>query len=143
MGATVELLNTIPDVVQCGNKVPLKFQASDNYIKSAGTKAEIILEWTAVALADEYFDLLLFGETVRFTCKASPDNSGVQFHDNTLGETLANWVALLAEDLQKNYLISRYYDLDVDGAEITITAKTEGSDYSQEFTAGSGNRLHA
>jgi hypothetical protein len=138
LGATVELLNAIPDVVLCGNHVPLKFQASTNLISSSGSKAEIILTWSAVALANEYFDLLLYGETVRFTCKASPDNSGIQFHDNSLGETLNNWVALLAEDLGKNYLIARYYDLDVTGAAITITAKAEGSEYSQEFTAGAG-----
>jgi hypothetical protein len=138
LGATVELLNTIPDVVLAGNKVPLQFQASQNYIVSAGTKAQIILTWTAVALANEYFDLLLNCETVRFTCKAAPDNSGIQFHDNSGALTLANWVALLATDLAKNYLISRYYDLTVGGTSIELTAKEVGSDYSQEFTAGAG-----
>jgi hypothetical protein len=136
--ANVELLNTLPDVVLCGNKIPLKFQASTDLIDSAGTKAEIVLTWTSVALADEYFDLLLKGETVRFTCKAAPDNSGIQFHDNSLSATLNNWVALLAADLNKNYLIARYYNIVVLLNAITITAKDEGIDYSQEFTAGTG-----
>jgi hypothetical protein len=136
--ANVELLNTLPDVVLCGNRIPLQFQASTNLIESAGTKAEIVLTWTAVALAEEYFDLQLKGETVRFTCKAAPDNSGIQFHDNTLSATLNNWVALLAADLKKNYLIARYYDVVVLLNAITITAKEEGADYSQEFTAGAG-----
>lgn len=136
--ADVELLNTLPAVVLCGNKIPLQLQASTNFIESAGAKAEIVLEWTAVAVADEYFDLLLKGETVRFTCKAAPDNSGIQFHDNTLYGTLNQWVALLAADLKKNYLIARYYDVVVTDAAITITAKEEGADYTQEFTAGAG-----
>ena len=136
--ATVELVNTIPSLVLTGNKVPLKFQASENLVSTEGSKSEIVLLWTSVAIENEYFDLLLAGETVRFTCKADPDNSGVQFHDNALGEALALWVALLASDLEKNYLISRYYNLVVDGAAITITAKEIGSLYSQEFTAGAG-----
>lgn len=138
LGATVALKNSLPELVLAGNKIPLKFEASTNLIETAGSAAEIILLWTAVAVADEYFDLVLFGETVRFTCKAAPDNSGIQFHDNTLGGTLQEWVALLAEDLGKNYLIARYYDLVVDGAEITITAMEKGTDYSMEFTAGAG-----
>ncbi len=136
--ATVQLTNTLPAVVLAGNKVPLKFQASENYLENAGSLAEIILTWTQVAVADEYFDLTLFGQIVRFTCKAAPDNSGVQFHDNTLNQALNDWVALLTTDLKKNYLIARYYDVTVDGAAITITAKAKGSDYSQEFTAGAG-----
>jgi hypothetical protein len=137
--ANVELLNTLPDLVLCGNKIPLQLQASTNLIENAGLKAEIRLQWDAVAVADEYFDLLLNGETVRFTCKAAPDNSGIQFHDNTLNATLANWVALLATDLKKNYLIAKYYDLVVlSSVIIKITAKTEGVEYSQEFTAGAG-----
>jgi len=138
LGATVTLKNTLPELVLAGNKVPLKFEASENLIETEGSAAEIKLNWTAVAVADEYFDLLLFGETVRFTCKAAPDNSGIQFHDNTLGGTLGQWVALLAEDLEKNYLIARYYDVSVDSAEITLTAREKGADYSMEFTAGAG-----
>ena len=134
----VELLNNLPDVVLAGNRIPLQFQASTNMIENAGSKSEIILTWTAVALVDEFFDLLLKGETVRFTCKVAPDNSGIQFHDNSLSGTLPEWVALLAEDLQKNYLIARYYDLIINGAAITLTAKETGADYSQEFTAGAG-----
>jgi hypothetical protein len=136
--AIVELLNTIPDVVLAGNKIPLQLQASTNLIETAGTKAEVVLTWSAVAVVDEYFDLLLKGETVRFTCKAAPDNSGIQFHDNTLAGTLSEWVALLAADLRKNYLIARYYDVVVVDNAITITAKENGADYSQEFTAGAG-----
>jgi hypothetical protein len=138
LGAQVALTNTLPAVVLAGNPVPLKFEASTNLISSAGSKAEVILLWTAVTLADEYFDLLLAGQTVRFTCKTAPDNSGTEFHDNSVALTLANWVTLIASDLEKNYLIARYYDLSVDGAEITLTAKLEGSAYSQEFTAGPG-----
>lgn len=138
LGSTVQLKNTLPELVLAGNKIPLKFEASENLIETAGSAAEIILEWTAVAVADEYFDLLIFGETVRFTCKAAPDNSGIQFHDNTLGGTLQEWVALLAEDLGKNYLIARYYDITVDLAEITLTAREKGTAYSMEFTAGAG-----
>jgi hypothetical protein len=136
--ATVELTNTLPDVVLSGNKIPLKFQASENFLASTGCKSEIILTWSAVAVADEYFDLLLAGETVRFTCKAAPDNSGIQFHDNSGAGTLNGWVALLANDLKANYIIARYYDLVIVDNVITITAKTEGTDYSQEFTAGAG-----
>lgn len=138
LGATVQLLNTIPDVVLTGNMVPLKFQASENMIETEGSLAEVKLLWTAAAVANEYFDLKLAGETVRFTCKESPDNSGIQFHDNSLAETLANWVALVATDLQKNYLISRYYDLTVSDTEITIIAKESGDEYSMELALGSG-----
>lgn len=136
--ATVQLSNTLPAVVLSGNKIPLQFQASENFLETEGSKAEVILTWSDFAVADEYFDLLLAGETVRFTCKAAPDNSGIQFHDNSGAGTLNEWVALLASDLQANYLLSRYYDLSVTDAAITITAKENGSDYSQEFTAGAG-----
>ncbi len=136
--ATVELTNTLPDVVLAGNRIPLNFQASENYLENAGSKAKVILQWTAAAVANEYFDLDLFGETVRFTCKAAPDNSGIQFHDNSGMGTLSEWVALIAVDLKKNYLIARYYTLTVDGETITIEAKEEGPDYSTEFTAGAG-----
>lgn len=136
--ATVELLNTIPTLVLTGNKVPLKFQASENFLESAGSKAKIILPWTAVAVADEYFDIDLFGSTYRFTCKAAPDTSGLQFHDNSASGTLAEWVALMAEDLKANYLIARYYNLTVDDDEITIEAKEVGSAYTLDFTAGAG-----
>ena len=141
LGATVALNNTIPALVLAGNKVPLKFTASTNLVETAGVKSSITLTWTAVALANEYFDWLLAGETVsftRFTCKASPDNSGVQFHDNSGSLSLNDWVALLATDLQKNYILSRYYNITVSGASITVEAKETGSEYSQDFTAGPG-----
>jgi hypothetical protein len=138
LGAQVALTNSLPVVVLAGNPVPLKFEASTNLISSAGSKAEIILPWTAVAVNNEYFDLLLAGQTVRFTCKVTPDNSGTQFHDNSGGLTLANWVMLMSNDLAKNYLIARYYDIVVAGTQITLTAKEPGSAYSMEFTAGAG-----
>lgn len=134
----VALLNSIPDVVLAGNTIPLKFQASENLIASEGEKAKIILTWTAVALAGEYFDLLLAGETIRFTCASAPDKSGDQFHDNSEGGSLSEWVALLAGDLEKNYFIARYYNISLSGTEITIEAKQKGTVYSMEFTAGTG-----
>lgn len=136
--AVVTLLNSIPEVVLAGNAVPLQLQASENLIATEGTKAKVILPWTAAANAGEYFDLLLAGETVRFTCAAVPDNSGVQFHNNAGGLTLASWVALLADDLEVNYYIARYYNVTNTGTSITIEAKENGSDYSIEFTAGTG-----
>jgi hypothetical protein len=136
LSAEVELLNTIPDVALAGNRIPLKFQASTNLIASEGSKAEVLITWTGAPDADLYFDLLLFGQTVRFTSKAVPDNSGVQFHDNTGAATLVDWVALLAEDLRRNYLITRYYDIIVDAESIDIIAKEIGTAYNQEFTAG-------
>ncbi|HRZ22269.1 MAG TPA: hypothetical protein P5184_11410, partial [Bacteroidales bacterium] len=138
LDATVKLLNTIPELVLTGSPVPLKFEASENLIEDEGSAAEVVLTWTAVAIAGEYFDLLLAGETVRFTCAAAPDSSGLQFHDNSGGATLISWVSIVAADLAKHYLIARYYDLDVAGAAITITAKEPGSAYSLEFTAGAG-----
>ena len=138
LDATVKLLNTIPELVLTGNPVPLKFEASENLIENEGSVAEVILTWTVNANAGEYFDLLLAGETVRFTCAAAPDSSGVQFHDNSLGATLISWVSIVAADLAKHYLIARYYDLTVAGAAITITAKDPGVAYSLEFTAGAG-----
>jgi hypothetical protein len=117
----------------------LKFQASTNLIGSAGARAEIVLTWTDMAVEDEYFDLLLKGETVRFTCKTAPDNSGIQFHDNALSATLDNWLALVAQDMAKNYLIARYYDITAPGSGIVnLTAKEEGTIYSLDFTAGTG-----
>ncbi|HOW41623.1 MAG TPA: hypothetical protein PL123_13845, partial [Bacteroidales bacterium] len=138
LDATVKLLNTIPELVLTGSPVPLKFEASENLIEDEGSAAEVVLTWTAVAIAGEYFDLLLAGETVRFTCAAAPDSSGLQFHDNSGGATLISWVSIVAADLAKHYLIARFYDLDVAGAAITITAKEPGSAYSLEFTAGAG-----
>lgn len=138
LDATVKLLNTIPELVLTGSPVPLRFEASENLIETEGSAAEIVLTWTANANAGEYFDLLLAGETVRFTCAAAPDNSGVQFHDNSLGATLISWVSLVAADLRKNYLIAKHYTVTVVGAGITITANEPGSAYSQEFTAGAG-----
>jgi hypothetical protein len=134
--AEVQLLNSIPDVVLAGNRIPLKFQASTNLISNEGSKAEILITWTGIPDPDLYFDLLLFGQTVRFTCKVTPDNSGAQFHDGTGLATLADWVAVLAEDLLRNYLITRYYDITVDAESIDIIAKESGAAFSQEFTPG-------
>jgi hypothetical protein len=139
LGTTVELLNTIPDIVLCGNKIPLKFQASENMLDDEGTKASMDLEWTAAAVADEYFDVTLKGTVVRFTCAAAPDGSGVQFSDNSLSASLDDWLTLVAEDMKKNYLIARYYDIEATGSGvITLTAKEAGAIYNLDFTAGTG-----
>lgn len=141
--ANVELLNTLPAVVLSGNKIPLKLQASTNMYEVTGKNAVIVLHPLVAGVADDYVDLLLFGETVRFTCKAAPDNSGAQFHDNSLNQSLPDWIALFADDLSKNYLISRYYDVDVTnvdnvGADIVITAKQPGAAYTLNLVTQNG-----
>jgi hypothetical protein len=139
LGATVQLLNTLPEIVLCGNKIPLKFQASENLLAGEASKASMDMQWSAAAVADEFFDVTLKGQVIRFTCAVAPDGSGNQFHDNSLSAALDDWCTLVAQDMAKNYLISRYYDIEATGSGvINLTAKEEGTIYTLDFTAGTG-----
>ena len=73
----VQLLNILPKINLCGNKIPLKFQASENLLAGEAVKASMDMQWTDAAVADEYFDLTLKGKVIRFTCAAAYLDVGV------------------------------------------------------------------
>jgi len=58
-----------------------------------------------------------------FTCVSSPDESGTQLPDTTWYLTLEAWVLLVIEYMNRNYFISRDWDLSASGSSILMVGK--------------------
>ena len=118
---------------------------TDNFITVTGFKSLFVIQITSSPVVDDVFTLA-WGEdpstdpdeSVIFTCKAAPDNSGTQYIDNAGPIPLSEWADLFFADLEANFLLTRDFDLTRTTADslpaIQFQAKEKGLKFSMEFT---------
>lgn len=134
---TLSLVKSPATVSLVGNDIPFKIN-TDNRYSTAGTTALLFLTWSDYDVADEAFTLSWGNNSVTFTCKATPDNSGTQYPTHTYGD-LDVWMALVAQYMRKNYLLSQDYDVYFVSPNLKLKAKTTGEDYDLTLSDVSGN----
>ena len=126
----ITIQNSIPDVVLA--KMPVVAQLrSDNYLSAAGSAAELELIFSGGAAVGETFSLEWTegGYQITFSFVASPGTTGKQLPAYVAG-AVADWLPDVADYLEKNYLLSRDFDIVASADRITLTAKESGTDYS-------------
>lgn len=123
---------TLPPAVSLSDDPVWVRLNTDNFVVSAGTNASYTMDFDTGGVEDDTLTILISGaDNVVFTCKDSPDRSGLQFYSQGAG-TLENFVNNLYNALRFNYELSRMYEftLSGDSLSITIDALEPGSDYT-------------
>lgn len=83
---------------------------------------------------DKYFEIVLPDRTLKFYFKTSPDESGLQLGTWTVGLSLVQFLAIVMDDIQKNYYLNKDYTVDiVSGTSLEITARNVGTAYNLEL----------
>jgi hypothetical protein len=127
-----------------GVKNPIKYVLqTDNYLQTAGTKARIDITLTNTPANDDWFELVIEGETIRFTAKTSPNNSGTQLQLNGTSLSGTNLMEQKTiPDLLKNIAFADYAISVLTPGTSTVTirieAKNIGSQYDITFADSSG-----
>jgi len=124
----ISIITSPPLVALSGNPVRFKLQSNNQY-SAAGVKYAYDIAFSDTGNANDYIELSWNDNLLRLTCKAAPDDSGLQIPDHSVIANLNDWCAEVAEYMQLNYLLSKYFDITVTGSTITLTAK----DYGDEF----------
>lgn len=83
---------------------------------------------------DKFFEVALPDRTLRFYFKTTPDESGLQLGTWTAGLSLAQFLAIVMDDIQKNYYINKDYTVDIiTGTLLKITARNIGTAYNLQL----------
>lgn len=132
---TLLITKTLDKISLCDN--PIKFIInSDNYISAVGKKERIYLQFELTGpLEDDYFNLAWGDNSLTFTFKTNPDESGLQLPIYITGN-IWEWLETVAAALRSNYLL--YSDFKVSysgvGYNIDITAREKGEAYDITFS---------
>jgi len=127
----ITVVSTPPLVAITGNPVRWKL-STNNVVETAGALATMTITFPDRGF--EYFGdafTLSWGVlSIRFACKAVPDNSGNEISDGSNAADLNGWVALIATEVQGNYYINRDFVVTSNENTLILTARTAGSVYS-------------
>jgi hypothetical protein len=132
---TLLVTKTLNKISLCDN--PIKFIInSDNYISSPGKKERIYLQFELTGpLENDHFTLAWGDNSLTFTFKTTPDESGLQLPIYISGNIFV-WLETVAAALRSNYLL--YSDFKVSysgvGYNIDITAREKGEAYDITFS---------
>ena len=129
----ISIITSPPLVALTGNPVRFKLQ-SDNQFSAAGEVYAFDIAFLETGNVNDYLELTWSDKILRLTCKAAPDQSGLQIPDHSIIANLADWCAEVAEYMQLNYYLSKDYDITVVGSTITLTAKQLGAEYAMSAT---------
>jgi len=133
----IQIVKTPPRYCFAGN--PIRYDVgSGSQLASTGTKAQMILKFTAIETVPlHHFTLSFDNQILTFVQAFWPDDSGLQIP--MVPNSFAEYVYGISEFLKMNYLIRSNYDIilgDATGNErrITLSAKEKGAKWSLEFS---------
>lgn len=133
---TLSLNKVPPKISLCDNPIPVIIN-SDNYIQTAGTKCRIYLQFSLTGpLVDDYFTLAWGDNSLTFTFKTNPDDSGLQLPIYQTGN-IFTWLEAVATTLRSNYLLNSDFKVSYPGDpgyNIDITARNTGTAYEITFS---------
>ncbi len=118
---------------------------TDNWITINGSKTLFVIKITASPAVDDQFTIAWGSdpianpdESVQMTCKAAPDDTGLQYIDNAGALPLSDWVDLFFTDISKNFLFTRDFVVTRTTADaspaIKFEAREKGVKFKIEFT---------
>lgn len=116
---------------------PLNFNVeTDNYIQTSGVKAVSEFEFTDIPSTNETLIFDWNGITVTMTCVAADtqDDSGNQFPGDSGGQTLAQWLAGVAQYFKDNHYINEDFTVTYDATSLIFTSRVTGEAYEITFT---------
>jgi hypothetical protein len=109
---------------------------SDNIYSSAGSHA-VLIALFGQAFVGQQITFAWGSNSITFDVVATPDSSGTQIRESDI-MLPAVWCPLVAQDLNKNYYLSRdfkiYYQLDNGKHEIVIASYEQSDDYTLTIT---------
>lgn len=122
-------LSTIPNIVLSRDPLPVDF-ATSNFKLTTGAKAVYSFRLVDLPSTNDTLTITINGVEHVFTCKLMPDDSGYQFSEPTLAETIGNDVAgyvgrALRPALLANYYINSSFAVTGAGDTIILTALDE------------------
>lgn len=122
-------LESIPPFVSLfGNPILFRL-TSDVYVSQPGVFAVYHLQFSGCAAEWDTLSLSWGDESLLFTYKNLPDNSGLQLSSIAVEPDLLLWVELSAFELSMNTVLSSAFVVTVSGYVITLTARFTGPDY--------------
>lgn len=116
---------------------------TDNLVTTAGVKESHQMSITASPAANDVLTFAWNGNSVAFTAKASPDNSGTQIQTQG-AETLKEWVdTYLIPGMRQNYTLNEDFDIErtndvATPVEVRVRAKLTGATYNLTITQTTG-----
>lgn len=110
---------------------------SNNFLEIVGVKAQGELEFYDGADIDDTVTLEWSDKSLTFTCKASPDDSGLQF--KPIGTNPLSWfINELFNAFNTNFELTEDYDIYISGDSILFDAKEFGDKFNITFSVSSG-----
>ena len=105
--------------------------STDNHLSDPGTKAQLNINFNDIDLIEDHYIILAWGDrAITFWSSLNPDNTGRQIHSATIGQSVSDWVAILADDFRDNYYLSQDFDISSDSSSIRFDAKNIGADFT-------------
>jgi hypothetical protein len=128
--ASISIIKSPPTIALLGEG--LKYELQRNYPSTTGAAVlTITLSTTWADYPDKNMVLGTITGDLTFSFKASPDQSGNQIQLPLVGDTISEYAAKVASDLQKNYYINQNYIVTVGPTgKIIITAREIGAAYN-------------
>jgi hypothetical protein len=116
---------------------PMTFTiGTDNHLSVHGVKASETMIFSVADTSNKNLSISWGEISLHFYTCESPDESGLQLHRAAIGQSASIWVLILAEDLLKNYYVSRDFRVSVvESDKIQLTAKSEGSGYTLSISS--------
>lgn len=109
---------------------------TDNHLSVAGVKASKTMLFTFADTNDKDLTIAWGDISILFHTVAVPDESGYEIHKAVSGQSLEEWVAVIAVDLLCNYYVSRDFDIEIVlGNKIRLTAKREGKAFTLSISS--------
>lgn len=126
------ILKSPPLVALLDNPIRFSLQ-TDNHVGEMGSNIVFTIEFTGTGFEDDWIELSWNGRIIRFVCKAEPDGSGTQVHDNSTYDILSEWVEKLATSLGANYYLSADFEITFSGNTVRLEARKLGDQYAISF----------
>jgi hypothetical protein len=105
--SSITLIKNLDTVYPVDNPMVITVAMDNQYIVT-GVKANLFLEFSQID-ANEGMNLnLSWGSRSLFmVLKHEPDDSGAQMHSAKVGQSSADWLAVLCADLYANYYLTK------------------------------------
>jgi hypothetical protein len=103
--------------------------ATNNLYVNTGVVAICDITITTSHTHGQSFTLSYLEHDLTFTCSSSPNTSGLQYPTKPAGQSLYEWVEILASYLSQNYILSSDFLITAASNVVRFTAKEKGVDY--------------
>ena len=123
-----------------GNAISIGIKNPDGIIKTQGQKGLSSITFGEKAKEGDSFYLTFGSNNLYFVFVNIPDDSTYQL-PLASGYDFLGYIQVLYATFIRNYILSKYFNIQKDGNEITFTSKYTGSNYNLESTNVNGENI--